>query len=1205
MQRKINIRYITGVFLFLIFMFTVTIWSFAQGLSNDLFEDPSTKAICYRSVETDTDEEIGYKVLGFTMHQQDDFGEEVTNPYVTLRLNDEGNTVTEGGNTVKIRKLDTGNINDKLLQADPTGAWLNEWNSAKRGSLYFNAIITTYTRKKDASGRYVETVDGSLNADGSYTGKVYDFGSGKTSTDGIPAGTLKDLLQKHSWSGITSSGMNGLFHIMYTRNTGLPDAGNGEDGDTVENLTVSGSDSPELYTWHTSNDYNVGEGIPSGCTMTNGILASRYYGTYAYEKTKTKTRTYYITYVVKGKQYVTEHVRGVTGEYEDKSYWKSWTVYVPVTVQRSASYYALRSVGLYELKNVAVYNGAYDVVQYDVAPSTESLDTNTDIKINGEAPAAFKDIYATDPEKHILWPAETEGETITVEGNHAPMTEAEAKASLNIQERAETKVGNVSSWNDTLVINGTVYMNGTPVSGRNTVDLMPEPSKLDSNFNTSSFVSDSKDVGIPVSRANGKYETTVNAQYERIYPEDHVLKTAEKKGTSAIIKNSKLSLVNASIRPAENMDKNEPVVVHTPVVSPVTFHDSNTAVTLNADNSKTQLAVPAADAWNRKLYDDGITGYNLLLDNTYTLQFDPYQWISEDTRSPLNMQEESITVGNKTGYDISNGQTNDYKESTYDKYVAKRVVRFPFDIAVVQDGTGELIYYTANVRDENSNTLYTDWITLSSNSANFYIPTWAKESSAVFGKGNQNKYYEVQFKVYARNAGGHEDSEEDTMNSELNNHVATFNVPVNISGSVYDFRVLGITDKDMYYGYNKSGKDANAVLFKNNEEKVAGSKDRLGKTSVRNISDDTIRKSVTDKDILPLHNGSSLKYSEMGALWRGTTFSFSLKTLGGYSDDTSKIRITPSYRYYDKNGVERDALILYSRSDSNGNEQYIPYGSSRDTLYGTTSLSNTLLKGAWNSDAFLFTKTFKGISEQSILNKDSTNYSLSLIELTEAERLYTGSLYDLSINSGKDDTAPDFFGHLGTASENGTIKVFKEYADDEDDSTKRNAVFMDANLLDGNTAAGRQFRSSMQTWYGLYTIPENLYVTTTDALNAAGYSSFEDYAKSGKLSRNSDIWMKDGYLMLHFDISVYKNDIEQLKYDNSSNSGLDMWAQQGELTKLNLMSQVREDAGNDENLEKGSYKNNEVNVHSGDVALIDLRYGLRDKMEAGLYMTNR
>ena len=1199
-----KIRLLVVPVLILFFLFRVTIWSPAQGLSTDLFENPVTREICFRTVKSNSDEEIGYKVLGFTMHRADTFGDEEKDTYITLTLNDTEDAVTEGGNTVIIRKLNTEGINDKLLKADPTGTWLNDWNSAKPGSVWFNAILTTYTRKKDASGHWVEEDEGSLNEDGSYTGKVYDFGTGKESTDHETAGTLKDILQKYSWTGIESGTIPGLFHILYSYNVKLPDGDSEEEGDVVKDLTESGIDQPELYTWHTSDEYDIGEGIPSGSTMTNGFLASRWYGTYAYEKTRTRTRNYYLTYIVKGQQYITEKVQGKDGGYEDRSYWRPWTTYVPVTVTRSASYYAIRKIGLYKLSNVSVYNGAYDVIQYPVEDDGSTLDTGTDVKINGETPSAYKEIYSSDPDKHITWPTDVMGDTITVSGDHAPMTVEEAEQSYQIQNRAEDKVGNVISRNDSFILNGTVYMDGREVSGQHTEDMMPAPAELSSDVNSISFVYDTKEVGIPVSRANGKYTTTIDAQYRRVFPEDNILTTAEKKGTSAIIKNSRLSLIDSSKRPTEDMDLNEPVVVHTPVVSPVTFHDSKTTVTLNSDNTKTQTAVPAKDAWNRKLYDAGITGYDLLLDNTYELQFDPYQWISTDTRAPESMKEESVTQDGKTGYDISHDQSNGYRKSTYDKYIAKREARFPFDVAILDEGTGEKIYYAADKKDDATGQNYTDWIETSSDRMKFYIPVWAKESSSVFGKGNQDHYYEAEFRVYARNSGGHENEEEELSNSELDTYVATFQVPVNISGSVYDFRILGINDRDMYYGYDKSNKNTVAALFRDKNEKAAGSKDRFGTASFRNILDGTIRKNIGNKDILPLHNGSSEKYSEMGALWRGTTFSFSLKTMGGYTDDSSEIRITPSFRYYDKNGTEQDVEIFYTGKNGTEKNKFIPYGSAWDTYYGKVSLSDPLLKGSLDKDALIFTEKQNGVTENAFLNRKNDCYSLSDIRLTGSERLFTGSLYDLSVNSGKDFSNPDFFGHPGTTSENGTIKFFNGYQEESDsDDGQRNTLYVSTELLNENTSYGKAFRKSVQTWYGTYTIPEDLYVTTKDRLRNEGYNSVQDYAKSGKLSRNSDIWIHDGYLMLNFHITVYKNGIKQLEYDNSENSGLDMWKQQGMLEKVNLLDQVRTDTGS--GLEKGLYKNHEISVKSGDIALIDLRYGQRDKNESGLYLTNR
>ena len=119
----------------------------------------------------------------------------------------------------------------------------------------------------------------------------------------------------------------------------------------------------------------------------------------------------------------------------------------------------------------------------------------------------------------------------------------------------------------------------------------------------------------------------------------------------------------------------------------------------------------------------------------------------------------------------------------------------------------------------------------------------------------------------------------------------------------------------------------------------------------------------------------------------------------------------------------------------------------------------------------------------------------------------------------------------------------------------------------------------MQTWYGEYFIPNQLYVTdkefTADADGDGAdetYSSVWDYAnEKGYVDLNEDFFKKDGYLVINFQIYTFNNDKSHLAYSGSN--GDNMWTIQGQPDKTTIGDpSVNEEI--------------EVPVRPGDVAIV-------------------
>ena len=177
----------------------------------------------------------------------------------------------------------------------------------------------------------------------------------------------------------------------------------------------------------------------------------------------------------------------------------------------------------------------------------------------------------------------------------------------------------------------------------------------------------------------------------------------------------------------------------------------------------------------------------------------------------------------------------------------------------------------------------------------------------------------------------------------------------------------------------------------------------------------------------------------------------------------------------------------------------------------------------------------------------------------------------------------------------------REQLDRNQNKIRTDATFDNITDMVG-TDAGKvtenAFRDSMQTWYGQYTIPQKFYITTVDKLNAVG--GLEKYARNGHLSEDSDLWLKDGYLIIDFDITTKNGGNIHLSY-NAPN-GVDMWDSdhEGQIETIKLPPQTKP-------LNDGSVPDStprDVPIKHGDIVVVDLRYKQSDKVSARTFMIN-
>lgn len=281
--------------------------------------------------------------------------------------------------------------------------------------------------------------------------------------------------------------------------------------------------------------------------------------------------------------------------------------------------------------------------------------------------------------------------------------------------------------------------------------------------------------------------------------------------------------------------------------------------------------------------------------------------------------------------------------SKYDKYVKAKEVHFPFDVQI--NGV-----YHETTSDTNSPDY---WIDLDSyDKTTFYIPTWSIEGEE----------YHVLYRVTSINTEdehgtNHIGDTQDVANTNMTKYVATYDIPVQLSGRIYGFQAVGINDKMMFQGEEKGIGDMWYAFCPEKEEKKSGTKNRLGGNSVRYTVDGTLTNNWDIKNTLPFCNGTSWAYNEMGTFWKGHRFAFSLKTIANlWDEDMDSIEITPTFRYISEDGTQttNDVDVYYTIGDN----LFVKYGEDRDTnLKQKISLSGEAgeFRGSYYEDDLNYT----------------------------------------------------------------------------------------------------------------------------------------------------------------------------------------------------------------------------------------------------------
>lgn len=344
--------------------------------------------------------------------------------------------------------------------------------------------------------------------------------------------------------------------------------------------------------------------------------------------------------------------------------------------------------------------------------------------------------------------------------------------------------------------------------------------------------------------------------------------------------------------------------------------------------------------------------------------------------------------------------------------------------------------------------------------------------------------YSVQVRVYALNAvtDTQKSSMEDSANTLMKNYVAVGSDTVVVHGNVYGFQVYDISDYPTWQ----------SVFRKENSLDLTGRTYTVGTRTIEGEEN-----GHSSRATLPIIKGSHPTIDSAGPLSRGYAFRYRLSTTGSMSDLDDKINIQPTFYYVSKDGSDMQEVDLYYSQTIGSRKSYlVKVGSVLDTGNKHYIQTGDKYLGIPESELSI-TSTLSGVSLASLKAQKKSVYSYGSIQLPSALRTFAGkdkSKYTLSGNTGKGSNKP-------YASE-ATIK------------------------------------KCMQRWYGEYYLPSDVHAVPK-GFDVASYGS------TGSVDFEESFWLKDGYIVVNFEIVTSNGGQEELSYNPGIKGTVNMWKREG------------------------------------------------------------
>jgi hypothetical protein len=282
------------------------------------------------------------------------------------------------------------------------------------------------------------------------------------------------------------------------------------------------------------------------------------------------------------------------------------------------------------------------------------------------------------------------------------------------------------------------------------------------------------------------------------------------------------------------------------------------------------------------------------------------------------------------------------------------------------------------------------------------------------------------------------------------------------------------------------------------------------------------------KYTLALVNGSHPEYLNIGAIKTGYVTRFSLQTVGNMYDEDDYIRIIPTFYYVDYKGKNRQEVDIYYSETFNGKKNIMVKMGSNLDLQNKKSLRTGDPYLAIPETALKQTAHYEGIPLNEWKAKKKNVFTFTNMMIPDSLRTFVG--YIASVPSGVTEQA---------------------------------------------------VAESVQNWYGEYYLPSEIHVLPKNY-------SIEDYVKNyGSLSYKEPFWLKEGYIIVNFQIETIKDGERHLSYinaDNAKNGYCNMWKREGY------------------QYEKKDYSGNEFSNQDGDYVLYNIdKSAAHDYKSAGTH----
>nr|WP_297763942.1 hypothetical protein [uncultured Butyrivibrio sp.] len=376
----------------------------------------------------------------------------------------------------------------------------------------------------------------------------------------------------------------------------------------LDSTKMIGKEEPDYWTfnWNPKGQFDLGDGIPTSEDVRNGYQADQWFGYALIGKREGAYHTWnFGGSVTWDETYTYTAYDDVTMEpYEDTvtySVSKDYTY----GVTRKVDYWFMSSAAFWDLDTVKDENTVYPSGAHNF---TSKIDVPMTCTINGTdltSSASYES--APNDDWHVNWAG------AVLLDNYTIHTDASSKDSAiaAFKEEAESRIkksDEIEVRNDQLTINGKTYMTSEWHEYKNGENAKEVGQKYAySNIGASDYGIDRQDTGetgnnerIPSTVKNKEYTTTITVNYkQKITPSGQTSRS--KSGVGAILSEA----VPTGI--GKDFPSQEPIKVHTPVISPVIFLNPSTG---------NQLDIHSVEEYKKtQLVDGSVEGFD------YTVQY--------------------------------------------------------------------------------------------------------------------------------------------------------------------------------------------------------------------------------------------------------------------------------------------------------------------------------------------------------------------------------------------------------------------------------------------------------------------------------------------------------------------------------------------------------------------------------------------------------